>query len=257
MIIVSSLSDDLASRATAVVAYPPYVLHHLPPGDLGPAVDETIVQGLGRAMPDLKIVDYFHAKGGMFAECDHRVVAVERATGDAVAILASRWYDDGLAFLHIATQLTGTRFQRTGLLKHMWAMHFREVSRSCRGFPSVIAWRTYNPVSFHTMHIFTRIPGVRMYPRIDAAAQDGDLRLMAARIAACVSHGLPFCGETGVIRGAASGVPADFYPVLQETRRPEVNRYFMTRLTPDDRLLCVLWIESAEGRRRILTAFGA
>lgn len=234
-----------------------YSIHGATPRrPLGKEGEAWIVRGLIKAMPALKIEEYFKAKGTWFAEYDYLLIAVERTTDELIAVLSSRWLDleDGLGVLHVTMQLITSQYQKTHLLKHMWGAHFRMVSQSRVGSPSVIAWRTCNPVAFKAMRTFTRIDGVRMYPDIDAETQDPWMTELARRIAARISPGLGLCARTGVIKGAS--VPVDFYPALPTAHGDALNRYFAEHLTLADRLLCVLSISTDAAKRKILKAFG-
>lgn len=218
--------------------------------------EQWIVNDLIKAMPDLKLAEYFQIKKNWFSEYDYLIAAAENKSDALVGLLTSRWHEnDGTPFfLQISMQMIANRYQKTQLLKHMWGFHFRKVSEGPFGFPSVIALRTYNPVVFSAMRIFSRIEGVRMYPRIGVEEQDPEMVALAQSITARISPGLNMCSRTGVIKDAS--VPPDFYPSLPKTSKGEIYDYFAEHLTPSDRLLCVLHISTEEGKRKILKAFG-
>lgn len=217
---------------------------------------QWLVQGLTRAMPELKVSAYFEAKKNWFSEYDYLIVAVERGSDDVIGVLASSWHlvEGRPFFLHIIVQFIAPRYQKSLLLKHMWAFHFGKVSLGAFGFPSVIALRTYNPVVYTAMRIFSGLDGVELYPRI-GAAQDPTMVELARRVAERISGALDISLDTGVIRGAS--VPPDFYPALPKTNRMDVLEYFERHLAPSDRLLCILSVPTDIAKSRILRAFGA
>lgn len=227
------------------------------PHALNRETEEWIVSGLIKAMPDLKLAEYFQIKKNWFSDYDFMIAAAENKSDELVGLLTSCWHEkDGAPFfLQISMQMIADRYQKTQLLKHMWGLHFRRVSEGPFGFPSVIALRTYNPVVFSAMRIFSRIEGVRMYPRLRAEEQDPEMVALAQSITERICPGLNMCPRTGVIKGAS--VPPDFYPSLPKTNKSDVYSYFAEHLSPSDRLLCVLHISTEEGKRKISKAFGS
>jgi hypothetical protein len=235
-----------------------YEVLELPRGpELTGETSAWIIDGLEAAMPSLNIREYFQAKGSTLSDCDFVVVAVERDSERIISTLTSRWHGSeggGRAFLHLKILMIAPRYQKTRLINDVWAFHLARVCESRFGFPYVIALRTYNPVVFGAMRIFTRIEGIRMYPEIAIEKQDPDLARLAREIAAQISPGLDFVVETGVVRRA--GVPPDFYPAMPSSRRSDVYEYFRRHLAPTDRLLCLLVVESEAAKHRALHLFG-
>jgi hypothetical protein len=227
------------------------------PHALNRETEEWLVSDLIKAMPDLKLAEYFQIKKNWFSDYDYLIAAAENESDELVGLLTSRWHEkDGAPFfLQISMQMIATRYQKTQLLKHMWGFHFQKVSEGPFGFPSVIALRTYNPVVFSAMRIFSRIEGIRMYPQLRVEEQDLEMVALAHSITERISPGLNMCSRTGVIKDAS--VPPDFYPSLPKTSKGEVYNYFAEHLSPSDRLLCVLHISTEEGKRKISKAFGA
>ena len=233
------------------------LLYAVAPHTLNKRTEQWIVRGLINAMPELKIAEYFlHKKRNWFSEYDHLIAAVETASNKLIGLLTSQWHrkEEAPFFLQVSMQMIAYRYQKTHLLKHMWGLHFRKVSRERFGFPSVIALRTYNPVVFNAMRIFARINGVQMFPQLGVEEQDPEMAKLAQTIAMQMNPGLEMCARTGVIKGAS--VPPDFYPSLPTTNKKEVYDYFAEHLNPTDRLLCVLHISTEEAKNKIIKAFG-
>lgn len=252
------------ARMTRVIAnardslnFEQYTVLALPAGPaLSAELTTWMVDGLEKAMPTLNIRDYFLAKSSTFSDCDFVVVAVEHGSGEIISVLTSRWHaiEGDPPFLHVKILMITPRYQKTRLINEVWGFHLARVCQSRFGFPSLIALRTYNPVVFGAMRIFTRIDGIRMYPRIGTQPQDPAMARLARRIAEEISPGLEFVATTGVVRGA--GVPPDFYPAMPATRKTDVYAYFAEHLTPSDRLLCLLSVDSEAARHRALQIFG-
>jgi len=234
-----------------------YSVLELPPGpQLSREASAWIVDGLELAMPSLNIREYFSAKGSTLSDCDFVLVAVEHDSDRIISVLTSRWHQvqRGRSFLHVKILMITPRYQRTRLINDVWGFHLAKVYRSRFGFPYVIALRTYNPVVFGAMRIFTRIDGIRLYPAMGLESQDPTMTALAEAIAAQVSPGLAFSASTGVIRRA--GVPPDFYPVMPSSRKADVYEYFAGHLQPSDRLLCVLVVETEAAKQKALALFG-
>lgn len=245
------------ANARDSLSFERYTILDLPAGPgLTAELIAWIVHGLETAMPTLNIRDYFLAKSSTFSDCDFVVVAVERESREIIAALTSRWHqiEGDPPFLHVKILMITPRYQKTRLINDVWGFHLAKVCQSRFGFPSVIALRTYNPVVFGAMRIFTRIDGIRMYPRIGVPRQDPAMARLAERIADAISPGLEFDATTGVVRGA--GVPPDFYPAMPATRKTDVSQYFTENLTPSDRLLCILSVDSEAARCRARQLFG-
>lgn len=224
-------------------------------GELRDQTKKWLIESLARAMPDLKIMEYFRLKTDWFSEYDHLIVAVDADTGDVIGLLTSRWNDrDAEPFLHISVQMIARRYQRTPLLKRMWSLHFRKVKDGRHGVPSIIALRTYHPTVYTSMRIFTRVVGIKLYPDLRATTQDATMARLAESVARRLGPGLEFSPTTGVMKRAS--VPPDFYPALPESRDKAVASYFERNLSPADRLLCVLAVTTEEAKRRLLRAFG-
>jgi hypothetical protein len=234
-----------------------YTVLELPPGpELTRETSAWIAEGLEAAMPSLNIREYFLAKSSTLSDCDFVIAAVEHDSGRIISALTSRWHqgDAQRSFLHVKILMITPRYQKTRLINDVWAFHLARVCRSRFGFPYVIALRTYNPVVFGAMRIFTRIDGIRLYPAIGVESQDPEMTALAEAIAGQVSPGLAFEVETGVISGA--GVPPDFYPAMPESRKADVHQYFARHLAPSDRMLCVLSVETEAAREKALQLFG-
>jgi hypothetical protein len=238
--------------------FPEYALGHLT-RKRAPGPDETqrIAKGLVAAMSGYKVEGYFEAKPTILSDIDHLVVAITYETGEAVAVLATRWHDlPDASFLHLSTILIGNRYQKTHLIKRMFASLYLGLKTQPKGLPCFVVLKTYNPISYQALWLFTRIPGVRIHPDIPRGVCHPDLDQLAPSIAGLLNPGLTLQRETGAIRGGAGGVPLDFYPSLPRIRNQAVYEYFSRYLTPADRLLGILSISTEEAQQRILKSLG-
>jgi len=204
-------------------------------------------------MPELKLTELFRRKPDLLRECDHVVTAIG-PDGEFAGVVAARWMVGHASFLQLAISLIQARYQRSPLLRAMWHAAFEQIAAGPRGFPAVIALRTYNPAAFQAMLVFARLPGVVVYPRIDGGGQDPAMVELARMAYERLGGGSPFDPRTGVLRGA--GVPLDFYSALPEGGRDAIQRYFRAHLADGDRLLCLLHAPDATTRERICRAFG-
>ena len=213
--------------------------------------------GLRRALPHLRIREYFASKPDILSSSDLVVIASEHDSGECEAVLAARWHRERHPFLHLTTLLVGARYQRSSLVRRMLALMWERLAAAPEGLPVTVALRTYNPSSYAAIRAFSRIGGVRLYPNVHGGEQEIDLRQLAAQIAPVISPECEFRSDTGVVVGGAGSVPSDFYPEMPSTSDGAVNDYFCRVLRPVDRLLCVLVVESRSAQARILKTLGA
>jgi hypothetical protein len=222
--------------------------------------EDRLIADLCRAMPSLKLREYFDYKRDMLQDSRHLVVAFAKDTGDALAILAVTWHkDNDRKFLHLATMLIGEKFQGTTLVVHMLGLMFGQIYRLDHEFPTLVSMKTYNARSYSLMNMFTKLRefGVELYPSVSGAEISPELIDTAERIAGVLSPGLDFSRDTGVIKGGAGEVPADFWPQFPRARDEQVNEYFQTQMTANDRLLCVLRSPTDTAKQRIMKIIGA
>lgn len=237
-----------------------YTIYELLAGEALPhEAEDWLIAGLTRAMPRLRIAAYFEVRRSTLPASDHLTVAVARTRPELIGFLSSRWFNaeaGGGSFLHASILLISDQYQRTLLFKHLWRLHLEQMVKGPHGLPSIVALKTYNPAVYNVLSGFTRLNGVRLYPRIDIVGQDAFMKRLAASIHERIAAGLEFDCETGVIRGA--GNPPDFYPELPDHRRRDICDYFQRNLRAGDRLLCILTLpESPDLRRGVLRMFGA
>lgn len=221
--------------------------------------EEWLIAGLTDAFPDLKITEYFAERREMLRTSDHISVAVAEPGGRFAGFLSSRWQtgEAGVAdsFLHASVFLLAEQFRRTQLFRHMWRVHLDGLMQDGFGFPWVVALKTYNPAVYAALRTFTRVDGVKLYPRIADGVQDEAMASMAAAIKERIAPELIFDPSTGAIEGA--GVPRDFYAARPSCRSDDVERYFAQHLREGDRILCVLDFPRSElVSRRVLKMFG-
>jgi hypothetical protein len=225
----------------------------LAPGpSLAADTEEWLVDGLTAALPELRLSALFALRRDMFRDAHVVTVATEATDGAAVGVLSSRWCElpSGRPFLHVLTQFVGTRYQHGAVFRQSWREHFAALGT----IPELVALKTYNPIVYCALHVFTRIPGVILYPDVSASGgQDPSMTDLAGQVAATVAAGHVFVPGTGVIRDI--GVPRDLYREMPRSASSHVNEYFAASATPADRVLCVL---SVPGRAEdaIRAAFG-
>ena len=220
---------------------------------------EEIVDGLIQGMPRHKVADYFRHKRSMFNTSDYVVTAYDFPRIPA-AILMAKWYMTELreSFLNLETFLITERHHRTPLARKLLSELFGKIKQIDGVFPDLITMKTFTPRSYNIMNVFARanIPGVRMYPRIDAVEQDQDLMRTATGIAHRLAPGLEFDAECGIIRGGAGMIADDFWPSFPNTRIDAINDYFANNMTVQDRMLCILSVPFAESKKSILKMLG-
>lgn len=223
-----------------------------------PAAERSrIISGLVSAMPSYGVAQYFAVKAAIFDTCDVIVTAESTELSMPVAMLAARWVAaDAVKFLHVQTLLIGELWHRTTLIRQMWRRLFEELLSRGNGFPALIALTTYNPKSFAAMANFTIISHTRMFPALRDGALSEDRLALVRRVAAALNPGCPFDERTGVINGGAGEVSEDFYRVMPLCGKSWIDDHFMTHVAPKDRILCCLFVETAEAADRILHAFG-
>jgi hypothetical protein len=227
------------------------------PGVIQPAERARIVSGLVSTMPSYGVAQYFSVKGAIFDTCDVVVIAESTELSAPVAMLAARWMvTDRGKLLHVQTLLIGEDWQRTTVIRQMWRRLFEELLSGSNGFPFVIALTTYNPKSFAAMAGFTLIPGTRMFPALRGGELgEGHLSFLRC-VAATLNPGCRFDEKTGVITGGAGEVSDNFYRTLPLCGKAWIDDHFIAHVTPKDRVLCCLFVETTEAAARILHAFG-
>lgn len=230
-------------------------LRHIRSGLVDVELDRTLKGDLARALPSLRMDDYFRIKPDTFRGADHVVASFDSAgRADGTIVSAWRRLSDGTPFVHLVTAFVGETQQGSELLWQMWAVHWEAVAASWGGCPGLIAFRTYNPRSFRALGGFARIEGAEFYPSIPLTPAGQPLGELAEAVAAVISEGFHLDVATGVVRGGAVGVPVDFYPSLQLTRSDVVNEYFREEVRPVDRVLCMLRLGTETARARFMEA---
>lgn len=216
-----------------------------------------IVDGLADALPRLRIRALFEFRPDLLTDADVSILAVAERDERVVGILTASEVTtrDGPSFLHVPIQMIGERYQRSLLLKRMWRVLLRDCVSRAGTLPDLFALRTCNPSAFAAMHAFTRVAGVTMYPDIAHPSEDHSMRATACAVADRLNPKARFDPRTGVLHDI--GRPADLYPEVPAGRRKDLARYFRSHLTPSDRVLCLLRLETEASKRRILRAIGA
>lgn len=221
---------------------------HLKSTDVG-----RVAAGLQRYMPSYGVAQYFEKKGHLvLSGADCACLAVDR--GETTAALLTCNLFPG--FLLINTLLIGERFQRTLLLKRMFGELFRRTFNAPGGFTDLLALKTYNPISYCALRIFSAIPGTGFYPGIDGQAPSAAVQRLLQKAAATLNPECVYDPRTSVIKDCAYGVTEQFYIQRPICRDKRVNEYFRRHLSPHDRLLCGLYLESDQAKARLLRKLG-
>jgi hypothetical protein len=211
---------------------------------------------LAAGLPELKIGDYFNAKVDLFMNADLLLTAVDNLTGVIVGALAAKRHQDHPSFIHLSTLLIANAYQRTSVIRLLFRVLLQKLCIPAEGLvPLHFALKTYNPHSYLALKTFARLPDAGFYPLLRRSPAP-DMEGLARSIAARLEPSCTFDVTTGVISGAAGGVPDDFYPSLPQTAHEAINEYFRVNMAPRDRLLCVLSLRSVEAAQRVFRAFG-
>ncbi|MEV0642218.1 hypothetical protein AB0I77_46360 [Streptomyces sp. NPDC050619] len=212
-----------------------------------------LVEGLAEALPELRISRLFELRPDILTGPDYLLITFDRTTGRAVGLLTARSFtlSDGSHCLQAMVQFVGGAHRRGTVLRENWL----RLLRTCvadRGFPDVIALKTYNPVAYCAMRALGRTGDI--YPAL-TGPQDPRMTAWADEVAEGAAPSCPFEPEVGVVRG--SGVPVDLYRSRPTSEDPAVNAYFAAHTDPGDRVLCLVRVDSAETGERILAGLGA
>ena len=232
-----------------------HLICHVRSAQVDDELDQTLTTDLIRALPSLKMADYFAIKPDIFRGSEHVSASIDRdGHVDGAIVVDWRRTVDGTPFAHIVTAFVGEAEQGTDLVWRMWAVLWDAVA-AARECPSLIAFRTYNPRSFRALGGFAGIEGAEFYPQIPAdEARAQPLAELAGAVADVLSPGLPLVPGTGVVRGGGGAVPADFYPTLHLTATGDVNEHFRYQVDPADRVLCMLRLGTEASRARFMEA---
>ena len=217
-----------------------------PGATVGSSRTAGIAAELADALPDLRIRALFEARPDLLSAAEHVIVAVDGADR-AVGLLAasSVQLPGGVAVLQAMVQFVGVNQRGGRVLRESWTRLLGDVTAE-RGFPDVVALKTFNPVAYCAMRALGR--SEQVYPAL-AGPQEPGMRLLATRVAAAVAAGYPFEPDTGVIRG--SGRPTDLYLRRPESSDPEADRHFAAHTRPGDRVLCLVRFGGADAAQQI------
>lgn len=213
---------------------------------------QRVIDGLSRSMPSYNVAQYFLLKSELFD--DHDILLVAELDGaEVIALFSAVWKDaENLRFLFIQTMLISEQWHRTAVLRLLWRRLFEDLLAQGQ-FPSIIVFKTYNPKSFAAMANFASVPGAVIYPSLWSDSIDQRILDAVRKIAATLAPDCEFDQATGVLRGGAGGV--EFYRSMPPTAKPEIHDHFKRHVTPADRVLCCLFIESVSAQQQIRRAF--
>lgn len=231
-----------------------YTIFAAMPQLLKGAIFEQIRNDLRKALPDLKIKEYFKVKQDLLSDSDH-VILGENEDGEVIGALASKWYNTSqFSFLHIMTMFVASKHQGTPLFKRMWNAHLSEVLLGGRGFPCVFSLKTYNPISCSLIRQVALRSGAQFYPQLDCDLPKW-MEDQVIEISRALEPEATLDLRTGVIRGGGGMVPADFYPAIPKSARRDIMLHFTSRLAAEDRLLCCLFCREPSSQQNILQQF--
>ncbi len=272
------IQHSFSERHNSTLVCPKYKIYASKPELMTGSVIERISRDLAKALPNLKIGDYFKVKPQIASNSD-LVIVSENNNGEAIGLLTSKWYSArSFDFLHIMTIFIADRYQGTRLFKRMWQVHFEQLLRGERGFPSVFSLKTYNPISCALLRRVAAKANAYFYPltdvdhpgwmtqqvieianSIETGAEDVAAGLELSRpgsVSNTTAVHASLDTRTGVIAGGGNLVPIDFYPRLPKSSKQDIMSHFLQALTPEDRLLCCLFCPNPAMQRSILEQFG-
>jgi hypothetical protein len=209
-----------------------------------------LARGLATALPRIQISDLLHTHPELLTEASDITVAVARASGEAVGLLATQRLalPDGLRLTHITAQFVGEQYRRHGAFTASWSHHLRA------GYPDgledfrTLAAKTCSPRMYASLRLLKRFPGVAIYPEVDRPdGQSSNLAQLAAELSERISPGCEFEPATGVVKNAVR-VPA-LYRERLDGADPKVNEHFARHLGPQDRFLCIASIPADQVQR--------
>jgi hypothetical protein len=218
-------------------------------------MQQIIVPALAAGLPQLKIHEYFDVKKQLLYNADFVLTAFEPDTGVLAGILGASVYQGVVPFIHICFLFIVEVFQRSVVIQILFNNLLREMGTTVDNFPSVVALKTPNPRSYRALRAVASFGGAVLYPRLELP-QVPEMTALAIEISRQLDPNIVIDSETGILRDAAAGVPEDFYDEFPQTSDDKVNAYFREKMTPRDRLLCVLSVTSREVASHILRGFG-
>lgn len=224
-----------------------YLDYHNSAQPLGIDAGAVVTAGLAEGLPEFNVAQYFSTQPTIFVDYDHLITAYDPASGRAIGLLGARWLGNAdVRFLYLWTAMIADAYRGSALFNRIVAYFFEKVAEhSADGeLPELIVTKTYNPVVYSIFKSFAQAaPGViDVYPQLPAEAQGEELVHLAQRIATAISPKLVLLPETGVVLGGQAMVAPDFFPRMEESKDPAVNRHFQSHLTRSDQILCVLRI---------------
>ncbi|MFN3249405.1 hypothetical protein [Roseibium album] len=211
---------------------------------------------LAVGMPSFRVESYFLQKASLFENDAITIVIHDKAADTVVGVIIAAYLDNPeRETLNIRTILIVEEWHRRNVINLLWRNLFKTILCNGRSFPKCIVFKTYSPKSFQAMAVFSRIPGVEMYPSLEKANTAKTIEHIR-KIAEILSPEHRLVELTGVLKGASDGVN-DFYSDLPLSGRSSIDDHFKQNLTQSDRLLCCLFVDTQSAANRILRAFGS
>lgn len=219
-------------------------------------VMSVITEDLSKALPQLKMKDYFRVKPKVLNTSDY-VTFAQNNENEFIGVLASKIYTlSVISFLHVTTIFIGNKYQGTRLFNHLWHSHFREILQINRDLPQAIVLKTYNPISYSLISKVSKRANSIFYPELSTnIAYSDNIQKQVKEIAETIDPDSIFNFQTGVFKNGAGNVPSDFYPNLPRIACKATMDYFNQYLIPSDRLLCCLFCEDFETQEKVINQF--
>jgi len=207
---------------------------------------KIVTADLSYGMPEFDVEQYFGTQPTIYDDYDHAVIAIDRRTDKVVGLLGGCWLGNArIDFFYLWTMMVADDYRHTKVAKSVLAYFFERISsaENEKDFPNYIVTKTYNPIVYSLLKIFSKPElGLTLYPTIPAEQQDDHQVFMANEIVQAISADLDFYPESGRVKGGQAMVAPNFFPRMEESRSDYVNRHFQLHLTRSDQILCVLTI---------------
>ena len=222
--------------------------------DPGHAITSDIVARVARdlesEMPNHMLGNYLSVKPHVLTSSQFLTLL---SRGDTyVGVASANLYQRGdLEFFYIETLLLSESLHDQRMSYLQVASLFSCFYRARGRMPPLVATKTYNGRAYVLIRKLATLCNAPFYPVIPGDHRP-ELEHRAKQIAEIVSPGLPFDSRRGVVRGGGGSVSAQFWPEIPRTREADINQFFSTEMTSNDRMLCVIDTASEQTQARIV-----
>lgn len=221
---------------------------------------EKVLASLQGNMPNHNVQSYFEQKPTLLANADDIVVAWDDSScgGNVVGLITLRRYmaqKGSPSFVHISTIHIAEAKQKGILLKRLIASAYLGMWQREGSLPTWTAVKTFNPSTYNVLLKLKRMigSGVVLYPSIEKEEEDNmckSLMVMptAVSIAARLDPECIFDRHLSVIRDGGGVIGGNYWLKAPRSNHDKINHFFDQRLTPADRMLCILGLDEQLGK---------